>query len=72
MGCFPTLQQFVFSPFSIADDQIDDKLDDNDVPFEFTMEGSDSDSEEALLDQPTNRGMLPPSDSESEGDLDDL
>jgi hypothetical protein len=49
-----------------------------DVPFDFTADGeggSDSDSsDEELMNQPSTRGMLPPSDSESDGevDLDDL
>lgn len=60
-------------PASIKiEDNPNDQLEE-DIAFDFTAgdDGdSDSDSEDEILSQPTNRGMLPPSDSE-DSDSDD-
>lgn len=56
--------------------QIEDhpELDEEDAGFEFTADGDSDDSsgseEDAMLAQPTNVGMLPPSDDEDDGDVD--
>lgn len=58
--------------------QIEDhpELDDDENAFEFAADGdsdgSDGSDDDDLMAQPTNVGMLPPSDSEDEVDLDAL